>query len=87
MFGGASLYSQEVVFCMITREGRPHFRIGPSNLDDFIAAGQVPFKPGGKYGDGEMPYYTIPQYVMDDQILLEEWAANAIVAAKAAKKK
>ena len=87
MFGGASLYSDEVVFCMITRNGTPHFRIGPSNLPDYEKAGQKPFAPGGKHGDKAMPYYTIPANVMEDQVELEKWASKAVVAAKEAKKK
>lgn len=87
MFGGASLYSDEVVFCMITRNGTPHFRIGPSNIVDFENAKQKPFAPGGKHGDQTMPYYTIPADVMDDQVQLEHWAAKAVTAAKEAKKK
>ena len=87
MFGGASLYSDDVVFCMITRNGIPHFRIGPSNLSDFEKAGQKAFAPGGKHGDKTMPYYTIPSDVMDDQLQLEKWASKAVKAAKEAKKK
>lgn len=86
MFGGASLYSDEVVFCMITRSGVPHLRVGPSNIQDYERAKQRAFVPGGKHGDMSMPYYTIPESVMEDQIQLEVWAGKAIVAAKEAKR-
>lgn len=89
MFGGASLYSEEVVFCMITKAGIPHFRIGDNNLQDYLDAGQKPFSPGDGKGKmkkgGKMPYYTIPEEVMADQIKLEAWAAKAITASKKAK--
>lgn len=87
MFGGASLYSKEVVFCMITSAGIPHFRVGPGNIEDYKNAGQSAFAPMMKKGRGQMPYYTIPKEVMSDQNQLEEWAGKAVMAAQLAKKK
>ena len=88
MFGGASIYSDDVVFCMITREGVPHFRIGPGNLQDFKDEDQVPFAPKTKSKKLQpMPYYTVPSELWEDQRKLEVWVGKAISEAKAAKKK
>ncbi|MDX1686080.1 MAG: TfoX/Sxy family protein [Saprospiraceae bacterium] len=85
MFGGASLYSDGLVFCLITNEGIPHFRIADSNIQDYIDAGQEAFSPKMKNAKGVMPYYTIPEEVIEDQLKLEEWAEKAIRAAREAK--
>ena len=87
MFGGASVYSEEVVFCMITRDGIPHFRIGEENIEEYKVAGMKPFAPKGRQSKMIMPYYTVPEGLWEDQEKLEQWVEKALVEAKSAKKK
>ncbi len=87
MFGGASVYSDDVVFCMITSEAIPHFRIGAGNLTDFQSEGMEPFVHISKKGKRtEMPYYTIPERLWSNQKELETWVQKSVAEAVRAKK-
>ena len=87
MFGGASVYSNDIVFCMITDKAIPHFRIGPGNLPDFESEGMEPFVHISKKGKRtEMPYYTVPERLWSNQEELEIWVQKSIEEAIKAKK-
>lgn len=84
MFGGVGVYVDDV-FCAIISSSNAFFlRVGPGNIDDFIGAGMCKF-PGGK-GAG-MPYYEVPEDILEDPEALSVWAGKAKQEALAAKKK
>ena len=84
MFGGVGIYVDEIFCAIIGSSNRFYLRVGPENLGDFEAEGMSKF-PGGK-GKG-MPYYEVPEHVVEDPEILALWAQKARQQAIAAKKK
>lgn len=83
MFGGVGV-SIDGMFCAIISSSDVfYFRVGPENINDFIEHGMQQF-PGGK-GKG-MPYYEVPESVVEDNSELSVWASKAIAAAVTARK-
>ena len=79
MFGGFGVFHDGTMFCIVDSGGRIFFRAGASN--------QKLFEEADSERHGKMPYYSVPETVLDDQRALRKWAAAAIQASKEAKKK
>ena len=84
MFGGVGVYLDGVFCAMISSSNEFYLRVGPENVDDFKREGMEKF-PGGK-GAG-MPYYVVPEHVVEDRTVLKVWALKAQKTAVLAKKK
>lgn len=84
MFGGIGIYIDDIFCAMISSRNTFYLRVGKNNIDDFLKAGMQKF-PGGK-GAG-MPYYEVPEDVLEQGDELNKWAAEAKLAAIQAKKK
>ncbi len=84
MFGGVGVYVDGIFCAIISSSNIFYLRVGPNNIDDFTEAGMQKF-PGGK-GAG-MPYYEVPEDVLEDPVNLGKWATRAKDAALLAKKK
>lgn len=84
MFGGVGIYIDGVFCAIIGSSNTFYLRVGPKNVADFKLANMQKF-PGGK-GKG-MPYYEVPEDVLEDQLILNSWAAKAKEAALLAKNK
>ena len=84
MFGGVGIYIDGIFCALISSSNTFYLRVGPNNIEDFIIAQMQKF-PGGK-GAG-MPYYEVPEDVLEDTSTLGEWAARAKEASLVAKKK
>ena len=83
MFGGVGVYVDGIFCAIISSSNAFYLRVGPGNIEDFKQAGMQKF-PGGK-GAG-MPYYEVPEDILESPSSLSEWAALAKAAALAAKK-
>ncbi len=83
MFAGVGVYIDSVFCAIISSSNTFYLRVGQSNIEDYRQA-DMPKFPGDK-GAG-MPYYEVPEDVLEDQSLLSEWAAKARDAAVIAKK-
>ena len=71
MFGGFGVYQDADMFGMISRSPSTlSFKVGDLNREDFISAGCPRF--------GLMPYYQVPERVLDDSGTMQEWAALAV---------
>ena len=83
MFGGVGLYAEEVFFGILADDVL-FFKVDDANRSEYETAGSSPFKP---YADRAMtmPYYNVPIVVLEDAVMLGEWAARAVAAAKTAK--
>ena len=79
MFGGYGLYLDAVMFGLINTAGTLHLRVNDKTSPDFAEAGGEPH--------GKMPYYSVPDSVMDDADNLCAWAAQAAAIAQAARRK
>ena len=84
MFGGIGIYIDDIFCAIIGSSNRFYLRVGPDNVDDFKSEGMQKFA-GGK-GAG-MPYYEVPEHILEDPTSLAEWSRKARDAAIRAKKK
>ena len=82
MFGGIGVYVDGMFCAIIGSSDRFYLRVGPNNLQDFERENMEKF-PGGK-GAG-MPYYEVPEQVIENPTILAKWAAKAKEAAIDAK--
>lgn len=77
MFGGHGIFEEEKMFSLIDSNGQVFFKVDDTNLSRFEEAGsEKHFR---------MPYYRVPEEVLGDDNLLEEWARVSIKIAKGAK--
>ena len=83
MFGGVGLYADEVFFGILAADVL-FFKVDDTTRREYEDAGSSPFKP---YADRAMtmPYFNVPIVVLEDAVMLCEWAARAVAAAKTAK--
>jgi len=79
MFGGYGVFEDGVMFALIDSTGGAFLR-----ADETTA---TRFEEADSEAHGRMPYWQIPQAVLDDSALLMEWAMTARGVARAAKKK
>ncbi len=79
MFGGHGLFESGVMFGMVNSWGALFFRVGDDHVSDYE---QV-----GARKHGKMPYWTVPDELLDDKGELLVWASRAIATAHALKKK
>ncbi len=82
MFGGFGIYVDGLLMAIVTSDDVLRLRADDENRPDYEARGIEPFQPMSKNGPmGVMPYYTLPDDVLDDQDAFVEWAKKARVAA------
>ena len=83
MFGGVGLYAEDVFFGILAADVL-FFKVDDTNRREYETAGSSPFKP---YADRamKMPYYNVPIGVLEDAVMLGQWAARAVAVAKTAK--
>ena len=83
MFGGVGLYTEDVFFGILAAD-ELFFKVGDTNRREYETAGSSPFKP---YADRAMtmPYYNVPLVVLEDAVMLGEWAERAVAVARTAK--
>ncbi len=80
MFGGYGVFENGVMFALITPEGTVHFKVNESNLERFEKA--------GSQKHGRMPYYSVPDEILQNQNSLYDWAILSIkIAHDTGKKK
>lgn len=80
MFGGVGIYSAELFFALID-EDTVYFKVDDSNRAMFETQGMGPFEPYGP-GGGSMQYYALPEQVLEDTELLQDWVSAAMAVAR-----
>ena len=81
MFGGYGIYLDGLMMGLVADDVL-WLRADDVNRPDYEARGIKPFQPMSKNGPmGVMPYYTVPDDVLDDQDAFVEWAKKARDAA------
>lgn len=79
MFGGLGIYSETWFFALITSDNVLYFKVDDSNRAEYEGRGMPRFE--------RMPYYRVPDGVLEDLAQLKGWAETAVSVAKRAKKK
>jgi DNA transformation protein len=78
MFGGYGVYVDGLMIAIVSAD-RLLLRADAENRPDYEARGIGPFQPyQGK--SHSMPFYAVPDEVMDDQDEFLEWARKALAA-------
>lgn len=77
MFGCMGFYVDGVFCAIVNRDNECFLRTGPNNLADFIAAGATQFMD-------TMPYYQVPEQVLESGEDMAKWTLKARAAAIAA---
>ncbi|NNE68531.1 MAG: TfoX/Sxy family protein [Pyrinomonadaceae bacterium] len=74
MFGGHGIFHEGTMFGIIDSSGKAFFKSNEFLIDRFEAAGSEKH--------GRMPYFSIPESVLNNQSELIEWANTAIRGSK-----
>ena len=80
MFGCMGFYVEGVFCAIVNRDNECFLRTGPNNIADFIAAEAPQFMD-------TMPYYQVPEQVLESGEDMAAWTAKARAAALAAQSK
>jgi DNA transformation protein len=79
MFGGYGVFEADTMFALVDSQGCIFFKADETNDQLFKAA--------GSQKHGRMPYYQVPEHVLEDENMLQEWAHTSITISKKTKKK
>lgn len=77
MFGGYGIYQNGIFFALIA-DDQLYFKVDDSNRAQYEAAGSQPFM--------HMPYWLVPEEVLNNKVELGEWIEQSVRVAHAAKK-
>ena len=75
MFGGIGFFLEGVMFAKLSGDGTLYFRVDDTNRSDYETLGAFQFNSDSKKKG--MPYYQVPQEILDDTDKLIEWAQTA----------
>lgn len=85
MFGGVGIYAGDVFFALIAAD-MLYFRADESTRGEFESLGMTPFRPFEEHGP-VMSYYQVPEEILEEPEELRLWAARAIAAARAKRRR
>ena len=74
MFGGHGIFHDGTMFGIVDSSGRTFLKSSEFLVDRFEAAGSEKH--------GQMPYFSVPETVMNNPSKLLEWANDAIRGSK-----
>lgn len=83
MFGGVGFFKDGTMFGLIA-DNRFFLKTDDSNRPEYERAGSDPFTYEGRGRRMVMPYYTVPEDVLEDPDDLRAWARRSIAIALAA---
>jgi DNA transformation protein len=69
MFGGHGIFSEDIMFAIVDSEGRVYLRADATTALAFEAAGSTQH--------ARMPYWEVPEPVLEDPEQLRDWASTA----------
>lgn len=70
MFGGHGVFHEGKMFGIVDSKGQCYFKANETNQGDFEAS--------GSHRHGKMPYFFIPEEILNDTDKLLEWAKKAM---------
>ncbi len=86
MFGGYGIYKNGVIFAIIA-ESNLYFKVGDLNIDDYKELDSEPFVYVGKNRQITMSYWLVPEEIIYDVDLIEEWVEKSVAVGQDSKKK
>jgi len=87
MFGGYGVYKDGHIFAIITSDGELYFKVDEELKKKFKKHGSKPFVYTGHKNRGpvEMPYWTLPEEIMEDREELTEWVETSTEVSRSSK--
>ncbi len=85
MFGGYGIYSGDVMFATIV-DNELYFRIDDLNRHEYEACSMKQFIYQGMKKPISLPYFTLPEDILENASLLPQWVEKAYQAALRHKK-
>ena len=74
MFGGHGIFHEGKMFGIVNSKGEWYLKADESSVPDF--------EEKGAHKHGRMPYYSIPEAVINDDKILKTWAKKSIAISK-----
>ncbi len=74
MFGGYGIFHDRKMFGIVDSKGQAYFKVGEANLHEYEEEGSLKH--------GKMPYYSIPEPILNDAESLLVWAKKSIEISK-----
>ncbi len=74
MFGGFGIFHKEKMFALLDSEGQCFLKANETNKSDF--------EEKDSFQHIRMPYFSIPDEVIDNREILIEWAKRSIAISK-----
>ena len=88
MFGGYGIYRDGVIFAIITGDGELRFKADDTTKDKYEARGGEQFTYTGHTSrpPTPMPYWRVPDEVLEDRELITSWVEEAVMISKLRKR-
>jgi DNA transformation protein and related proteins len=80
MFGGLGLYHDGRFFGLVD-DDTLYLKVDDTSRADYERAGMGPFRPSAEEGP-TLGYYQVPAEVLEDRMVLRDWAATAVEVAR-----
>ncbi len=77
MFGGWGLYKDGIIFSIIIN-GELYLKVGDSNRKDYEDYGSRPFEYERKGKQVALPYWLLPEEIMEDRERLWQWTQKSV---------
>lgn len=74
MFGGSGIFESGKMFAFVDSEGEVFLKADDSNRQQFEEAGAAKH--------GRMPYFEVPQAILEDDADLKKWARTSMAVGK-----
>ncbi|MCA9308015.1 MAG: TfoX/Sxy family protein [Patescibacteria group bacterium] len=88
MFGGYALYKDGIIFSLLTSDNKLYFKVDAYSAKEYAELGGEPFvyQHFGKK-PAQMPYYTVPQSILENPKDLLSWIDTALEVSRNYKSK
>ena len=85
MFGGVGYYLDDRIFGLLVSDGDVYFKVGENNKAEYEKYHSKPFIYEGHSSKGptSMPYWRVPDEVLEDHQTVLSWAEKAAENSKA----
>ncbi len=89
MFGGYGIYQEGYIFAIITSESDIYFKVDETNQEDYEALESHQFIYDGHKNKKfvSMPYWILPEEVMEDRGRIAEWVEKSVMITQKSKEK
>ncbi|MFS4455287.1 TfoX/Sxy family protein [Maribacter sp. 2304DJ31-5] len=74
MFGGHGIFHKGKMFGIVNSKGTAYFKVNDTNRKEY--------EENGAQKHGKMPYFSIPESILNNPVLLLEWAKKALKTIK-----